>query len=102
MKLFFTRKTTQAMIKELTAEAELTVEAMSLDELIDWKLEKKRQIEVLRDELRQVQPIYNQKVELWHARAALDRAGLTGITLEPGPAELKVEPGPAELKVEGQ
>ena len=67
------------------------LENMTVDQLIEWKLARKRQIDVLKEELHRVQPLYNRKVEEWHAREALKRVGLEGIVLEPEPGHMKAE-----------
>lgn len=85
MKLLFWHKDDDAAL------ASPDLEAMSVDELIEWKLVRQRQIQAIQEELRTAQVIYTRKVELWHAIEALKRVGLEGIVLEPGPAVLKAE-----------
>lgn len=65
--------------------------AMTVDELIQWKLARKREVDSLKAVMRIAHAVYTDKLELWHAQQALKRAGLEGIVLSPGPASLEVE-----------
>ena len=78
---------------ELTFDHQPSIgfEAMTVDELIEWKLAKKRQIQALQAELQVVHEIYNRKLLAWHANEALKRVGLEGIMVTPGAANLKVK-----------
>ena len=64
-------------------------EAMTVDELIEWKLVRKRQIEVIRDQLKVAHAVYTRKLIEWHTQEALKRVGMEGVVLSPGPAEIK-------------
>lgn len=69
-----------------------SLEAMSIDQLIEYKLERKRKIEGLRSEIKEAHVIYNRKVVEWHATEALKRVGLEGIVVSPGPGHLELTP----------
>lgn len=89
-------------------------EAMTIDQLIEFKLERKRQIQAIRDEQLAAHAVYERKLQL----AALARklgVDVDGITPEqaaallaianqtpPKPGDVVVTPGHTVLAAEGQ
>ena len=67
------------------------LEAMSIDELIEYKQNLQGRIEKIRQEKLRAHAVYTRKVIEWHARRVLRQAGLEDIVLTPGPAVLRVK-----------
>lgn len=69
----------------------MDLESMSVEELIEVKLEQKRRKLELKDEMRVVDVVYRRKVEDQRIDAKIKAAGLEGVVIRPGPAVLEVE-----------
>ena len=89
-------------------------EAMTLDELIEYKLERKRQIQAIREEQLAAHAVYTRKLQLASLAQKLG-VPVDGITPEqaaallaianqtpPKPGDVVVTPGHAVLTAEGQ
>jgi hypothetical protein len=66
-------------------------ESMSIDELIEYKLERKLKIEALKDEIRAANEVYKRKVESERLNDLIKAAGLEGKVAVIGAASLKAE-----------
>lgn len=89
-------------------------EAMTIDELIEFKLERKRQIEAIRDEQLAAHAVYTRKLQIEGLARKLG-VPVDGITPEqaaallaianqtpPKPGDVVVTPGHTVLTAEGQ
>ncbi len=66
---------------------------MSVDELTEYKLERKAKTNALRDEMDEAEGVLAGKLRMQAAQDALERVGITGLTLSPAAATIGVEPG---------
>ena len=66
-------------------------QAMSIDELVEYKLERKRQIEALKVEMRVAHVVYTTRVEQENVARRITAAGLDGKVIVPDVAGLTAE-----------
>lgn len=64
---------------------------MSVEELIEVKLEQKRRKLSLKEEMKIVDVVYRRKVNDQRIDAKIKAAGLEGVVIRPGPAVLEIE-----------
>lgn len=69
----------------------MDLESMSVEELIEVKLEQKQRKLALREEMRTVDVVYRRKVNDQLIDSKIKAAGLEGVVVRPGPATLHVE-----------
>ncbi len=69
----------------------MDLESMSVDELIEVKLEQKQRKMALKEEMRVVDVVYRRKVEDMMIDKKIKAAGLDGVVVRPGSAVLEAE-----------
>lgn len=68
-------------------------ESMSVEELVEWKLNKKLEILELKAEMRTAETILSAKLERQRAIDALVNAGIDPVILGPEPARIGMKGG---------
>lgn len=69
----------------------MDLENLSVEELIEVKLEQKRRKLELKDEMQVVDVVYRRKVENQRIDDKIKAAGLEGVVIRPAPAVLETE-----------
>lgn len=69
----------------------MSFEDLTVDELIEYKLERKLKIQALKDEIKAANEVYKRKVEAERVAALIKASGLEGKVIVPNTAKLSAE-----------